>query len=273
MKIYVCFIDLRKAFDSVLHPALMLKLIEAGVGGNFFRVLKSMYSNIELKVKTDKYSLSDAFPSSVGVFQGDNLSPNLFNLFIDGIVKSFDSSCEPVTLGSKLLNGLLYADDLLLISESTGGLQNCLNKVYDYCNNWGLDINYKKTKVMIFNKGSRLVTHTFFINNVEIECVGQYKYLGVLFTLNGSFKEARIDLHTRGQQHFFKLTSLFNNVPCDIKNGMYIFDHTVKHVVLYSSEILGIFNTNSKSLDRNSDNLFEGLFGSQSIEKNQSFFM
>ena len=48
---------------------------------------------------------------------------------------------------------------------------------------------------------------------------------------------------------------------------MYIFDHTVKPVVLYSSEIFAIFNTNSKSLDRNSDNLFEGLFGSQSIEK------
>ena len=137
------------------------------------------------------------------MFQGANLSPNLFNLLIDGIIKSFDSSCEPVTLDSKLLNGLLYADDLLLVSESSGSLQNCLNKVYDYCSNWGLDINYKKTKVMIFGKGSRLVTHKFFINNVEIECVRQYKYLGVLFTLNGSSKEALIDLHTRGRTVFF----------------------------------------------------------------------
>jgi hypothetical protein len=67
-------------------------------------------------------------------------------LLIDGIIKSFDSSCEPVTLDSKLLNGLLYADDLLLVSESSGSLQNCLNKVYDYCSNWGMDINYLKNK-------------------------------------------------------------------------------------------------------------------------------
>lgn len=135
------------------------------------------------------------------MFKGDNLSSNLFDLFIDSIIKSFDSSCEPVTLGPKLLNGLLYADDLLLISESPGGLQHYMNKVYDYCNNWGLDINYKK-KSNVFDKGSRHVTHTFFIDNVEIECVRQYKYLGVLFTLNGSFKEALIELHTRGQKAF-----------------------------------------------------------------------
>ena len=47
-------IDLRKAFDSVLNPALMLKLIELGVGGNFCRVLKYVYINIELRAKTDK---------------------------------------------------------------------------------------------------------------------------------------------------------------------------------------------------------------------------
>ena len=61
----------------------------------------------------------------------------------------------------------------------------------------------KKTKVMIFGKGSILVTHKFFINNVEIECVRQHKYLGVLFTLIGSSKEALIDLHTRGRTVFF----------------------------------------------------------------------
>jgi hypothetical protein len=46
----------------------------------------------------------------------------------------------------------MYADDVILISESAHGLQNCLNKLSDYCETWNLCINIDKTKVMIFNK-------------------------------------------------------------------------------------------------------------------------
>ena len=50
-KLYTCFIDLRSAFDTVIHPALFLKLINIGIGGKFFSVLKSMYSIMELRIK------------------------------------------------------------------------------------------------------------------------------------------------------------------------------------------------------------------------------
>ena len=76
------------------------------------------------KVSSQGYeSLSDVFPSNIGVLQGDNLHPNLLNVFIND-VKSFDVSCNPVILGSRSVNSLLYADELLLISETDFGLQN-----------------------------------------------------------------------------------------------------------------------------------------------------
>ena len=83
--VYARFIDLRKAFDSVLHPALLFNVVEAEVGGKYLSVLKSMYGNIELRVRLDNISLSDVFSSSVGVFQRDNLNPNLFRIFINDI--------------------------------------------------------------------------------------------------------------------------------------------------------------------------------------------
>ena len=156
--VYARFIDLRKAFDSVLHPALLFKLVEAGVGGKYLSVLKSKYGNIELRVRLDNISLSGVFSSGVGVFQGDNLIPNVFNIFINDMTKLFDSSCCPESPGSRLLNSLLYADDLLLLSESAEGLQNCMNKVYNYCLNWGLAINYNKSKVMIFDKSGQMIS-------------------------------------------------------------------------------------------------------------------
>jgi hypothetical protein len=55
--------------------------------------------------------------------QGDNLSPNVFNLYIDGLIDDFYHSCSPVLLGQKHIRCLLYADDLVLLSESQEGLQ------------------------------------------------------------------------------------------------------------------------------------------------------
>ena len=159
--VYAYFIDLRNELDSVLPPTLSFKVVDAGVGGHFLSVLKSMYDNIELRVRLDNISLSDVISSSVGVFHGDNLSPNLFRILINAMTKLFYSSCCPVSLGSRLLNSLLYADDFLLLSESAEGLQNCMNNVDNYCLNWGLEINYDKSKVMIFNKSGRVISRKF----------------------------------------------------------------------------------------------------------------
>ena len=67
--------------------------------------------------------------------QGCNLSPNLFNIFINGLPDIFDSTCDPVPLDESLENCLLYADNLFLMSLTENGLQNCLNKLYDYIKN------------------------------------------------------------------------------------------------------------------------------------------
>jgi hypothetical protein len=57
-------------------------------------------------------------PSNVGVFQGDKLSPNLFKLYINGLIDDFNHSCSPVLLGQKHISSLRYADDLVLLSEN-----------------------------------------------------------------------------------------------------------------------------------------------------------
>ncbi|CAC5376152.1 unnamed protein product [Mytilus coruscus] len=84
--------------------------------------------------------------------------------------------------------------------------------------------------------------------------------------LNGSFKRALNDLNSRGQKAFFKLTNIFKNTPCDIQNFTFIFDHTVKPVVLYASEILGIFDTR-KCNKYNSENIFDQNFNTVPTEK------
>ena len=80
--------------------------------------------------------------------------------------------------GTKV-NSLLYADDLIILSRSKIGLQNCLNALSSYCETWMLKINPKKTKIMIFQKRPRKSVDTNFkIGTKIIEIVQEYTYLG-----------------------------------------------------------------------------------------------
>ena len=63
------------------------------------------------------------------------------------MVKIFENICHPITINNIKVSCLMYADDIVLISESAKGLQNCLNKLSNYCDIWNLSVNIDKYKV------------------------------------------------------------------------------------------------------------------------------
>ena len=71
----------------------------------------------------------------------------------------FDDKCDAVSMGNFNLNCLMYADDVILMSQNESRLQNCLNKLEKYCELWCLDTNIDKTKSIVFNKSGKLVPH------------------------------------------------------------------------------------------------------------------
>lgn len=128
----------------------------------------------------------------VGVRQGDVLSPNLFKIFINDLPSYLATSEDPVHLNDKRIDCLLYADDVILLSTSAFGLQQKLNLLQTFCEDWCLSINIEKTKVVIFNKAGRLIkSHRFVIFDNVVSCTNSYKYLGILFTASGTFTPAK----------------------------------------------------------------------------------
>ena len=91
-------------------------------------LLKSMYDRVVSAVKVKSGWLTATFTPLVGVRQGCNLSPTLFNIFVNDIVDTFDSTCDPLIMGECKISCLLYADDLILLSELEHGFQRCLDK-------------------------------------------------------------------------------------------------------------------------------------------------
>ena len=211
---FACFIDFRKAYDSVWREGLFLKLILNGCSRKFIRLMLNMYSSYNCSVKLEEGS-TPFFKSQIGVKQGCNLSPTLFNLFINDLPDIFNRSCTPVTLNDTELSCLLYADDLVLLSESKAGLQNCLTKLDSYTKKWKLNINFKKSKVMVFGTPTQHRLHStsvWSINQNTLENVNEYCYLGITLHSSGNFKRAQKIIHGKALHAYHSIFKSFSNV-------------------------------------------------------------
>jgi len=233
--LYVCFIDFSKAFDTVWRNALLYKSIHVGIGGKFLHIIKDMYSSVSFAIKCDD-KITDSFQTSVGVKQGCVLSPIFFNIFLHDLPNIFDASCDPVTLNNSFLSCLMYADDLILISESAKGLQCALDRLYDYCNKWKLLVNIRKSNVMIFNKsGHMLKNYTFKYGDVTLDLTNEYCYLGIIFVPSGSFNKAMNQLKDKANKAYFKIRdNLYSSsVACSLK----LFNTLIQPILNYGSEV------------------------------------
>ena len=159
-KLYVAFIDLRKAFDSVRQDTLLNMLCIAGISNSntFINAVKAIYGKVLSCVRVNG-EFTDMFDCPQGLRQGCMLSPTLFSIVMNEIATSVANKGKH---GIQLLPGLiellilLFADDLALLSCSPHGLQVQLNCVHRLCMELGLKINTEKSKIMVFRKGGFL---------------------------------------------------------------------------------------------------------------------
>ena len=152
---FLAFIDLSKAFDSLNHDLLWAKLSTFGVSVKLLSILKHMYSY-------DGYTSSE-FRCAKGVRQGCPLSPLLFCLFISDLDYTLKSSSTgKIVIEQEEITVIMFADDLVLLADSSEGLQQSLAVFQDYCNSWKLKINAEKSKVMIYARVPQPLQYRFF---------------------------------------------------------------------------------------------------------------
>ena len=254
-RLYCCFIDYKKAFDTINRTALWEKLLKNEINGKILTVIVNMYQNAKSCVKQQTLK-SGIFACNMGVRQGENLSPLLFSIFLNDFAetlsKKFSGLTELHSLSRTLGNEdielfinmyvLLYADDTLVFAESPEELKSAMHEVSVYCKTWGLSINRDKTQVIIFSRGKVSTKYDFKIGEIDITTSSEYCYLGIIFNFNGKFTKAILDRIIPARKAMYSLNSkaVRLQLPPDIQIDL--FDKMVLPILFYGSEVWGYTN-------------------------------
>ena len=176
---FTCFLDASRAFDRINHGKLFTKLRERGVPSYLIRILHFWYSHQTMQVRWGD-TVSGPFLVTNGVKQGGILSPILFNLYMDELSINLRRCRTGCMVGERLVNHLMYADDLVIMSPCSAGLQQLLNICSEYGLMCDIKFNPKKSVVMIMKtKEDRKATFpSFYLANKVLSVVDRVRYLG-----------------------------------------------------------------------------------------------
>ena len=147
--IYVCFIDYAKVLDCVDHNKWWKILKEMGISDHLTCLLRNLYTGQETSVKTG-HGTTDQLQIGKGVCQGCILSPCLFNLYAEYIMRKagLEEAQAGIKIARRNINNLRYTDDMTLMEESKEELKSLLMKVKEESEKAGLKLNIQKTKIM-----------------------------------------------------------------------------------------------------------------------------
>ena len=179
--IFICYLDIQKAFDRVNFSILFKKLLARSVPVFIVKIIAFWYINQNIMIRWGN-SISDPFKVSNGIKQGGLLSPFLFNLYVESLSLKLNACGMGCIIGNILVNHLCYADDMVLLAPSKRGLQRLL----DVCGNYALehDIIYNTDKsYCMISWPKRFLfkfVPSFTLQNDCLKYKSVYKYLGVL---------------------------------------------------------------------------------------------
>ncbi len=164
----------------------------------------------------------------------------LFNIFLDDIVDDLvHCNTDSINMNSKHSNCLLYADDMLLLSKTCTGLQTAINCLTKFYQEWGLSINCKKTKVVIFQRYGKTPNNLeFFPDKDKINIVQEYTYLGLTFTRTGSLKMAAKCLAQKATKALLNLNkTLYSSKVTETRINIKLYESVIKPIATYGCAV------------------------------------
>lgn len=213
-----------------------------GIGNKLIRVIRSTYHSTKGIVRIDGMK-SEEFEMRNGVKQGDSLSPLLFIILLDEIIKTCKRRTAKLKVGNWNMRSvysqvMVYADDIVLIAETQQKLQQAITEWSETLKDKGLMVNTEKCKVMQMGKTDE------DIEIIQIECNGKileqvksYEYLGTIIQQNGKVREEILNRTRKASSIYYQLSgTIFGKKEISQKTKLQVYKSVIEPVLLYGGE-------------------------------------
>ena len=279
------FVDFKKAYDRVQHGALFRILDHVGVRGRMLKFIKRLYRKNRVRVRVGG-RLSKSFRMRRGNRQGCPLSPLLYIIFINGILKECSAGGVEVPgtkrndpnetgalrgFGLRTIDdvcpGLIYADDVLAFEESHLKAQEFLENLDKWAKEWDAELGIRKCGVMCWSDKEETIrghSQTVYMSGAnEIPKVDEYKYLGIRVdnrlvesrgkegnrsgTLEREYAKGQA---AKGNRALFALRPFLEDRQVPIMLKVHAVRNLVLSKMLYGAEWIGYLNLNAEPLEQ-----------------------
>ncbi len=254
VEMILCFVDYKKAFDCVDWKKLWLILLEMGAPIHLVTLIKNLYDNGYSTVRLNSEVASNEFQTGRGVRQGCILSPLLFNLYGEYIMRKVLENDDPeeawnggVIIGGHKLTNLRYADDTTLLAACIEEMENLLNKLEAGSRTFGLEINRSKTKMMIIDRPRNNRPDVAEIAGVEV--VTHFTYLGSEIDNNGGCEKEVNRRVQMARNAMVKLNKIWRDRAITKRTKIRLVRTLVFSIFLYGAETWAVRQKERKKID------------------------
>jgi hypothetical protein len=263
-KMYATAIDASKAFDKV-NRYLLWRILIKKIGIKLTMILMAYY-DVSKAYVTNKNESSKIFRTTIGVKQGGPLSPRLFAIYIQDLEVIIEASGIGVKIGDMPINLLLYADDIVLISNTKREMQHLLDIVEEFGRAREIKFNPNKTNYIRINEYTNIRSKTH-MNDIKfirmggeiIDDVQSMKYLGSYLSnnlLNNKHLEERYRLTSVAVKKLVDFSG-FHNTDVSVEVKVQLYKSYVRPVLTYGLESLLLGSNEADKLQRKEENIIK----------------
>ena len=252
--LYLLFVDLRKAYDSVPREALWQVLRKYGVPPSLVTIIRSLHDGMKAEVTVDG-AITPEIEVTNGLRQGCTIAPTLFNLYFNLVMGQWRTRCHSFgtevhyKCGGKLVGErtrrplkttvteLQFADDAALVCSSREGVERSARVLDQVASEWGLTLSLQKTKLMVAGTWSEEDLQPIVIRGDSIEVVPEFRYLGSIVEMHGEVLKDVEDKIARASRAFGVLCRpVFQDKGLSLKTKKMVYRAVVMGVLLYGAE-------------------------------------